>query len=162
MNAKLKQNRIGVSIIFLVCGLINGIWFSNLPYIQNKLDISYTLLSLALLSGTIGSLISLFFAGYLIDKFGSKRIITITSVGFSLMLAFLFWAPSYILLVIVLILNGLTVGTLDVAMNTRAVEVEEGYGKSIMASFHAFFSIAGFLAAGGVKLITLFHISLAR
>ncbi len=97
MTKELKQNRVGVSLVFLTSGLINGVWFSNLPYIQEKLDITYSMLSLALLSGTIGSLVSLFFAGYIIDRFGSKAVIVVTSLGFSLMLAFLFWAPSYLL-----------------------------------------------------------------
>src|SRR5690606_35293803 len=43
-------------------------------------------------------------------------------------------------------------GTLDVAMNANAVVVERVYGKPLMSSFHAVFSVGGFAgaAAGGL------------
>lgn len=152
---RLKNNRIGLSMVFLITGLANGLFFSNLPYFQDKLEVSYSLISMALLSATFGSIPSLFFAGYLIGKFGSKVIISITAIAYSLILALLFLAPSYYTLLAFLFLNGFCVGFLDVAMNSRAVKVEEAYGKSIMSSFHAFYSIAGFIAAGWTKVALL-------
>lgn len=154
MNIKkeLRNNRIGISIVFLIAGLANGLFFSNLPYFQDKLEVSYSLISMALLSATFGSIPSLFFAGYLIDRFGSRVVISITSIGYSIILALLFLAPNYYTLLLFLFINGFCVGFLDVAMNSRAVKVEENYGKSIMSSFHAFYSIAGFIAAGWTKI----------
>lgn len=159
---KLKSNRIGVSFIFLVCGLTNGVLFSNLPYLQDKLSMDYSQISLALLAGTLGSFPTLFFSGFFIDKFGSKRVISLTSIAYCIVLYFLFWAPSIALLTLFLFINGVVVGFLDVAMNSRAVEIEEGYGKSIMSSFHAFYSLAGFIAAGGTKLAKMYRMPVSK
>ena len=43
---------------------------------------------------------------------------------------------------------GASMGSLDVTMNAHGVAVERRYGRSILASFHAAFSIGGL--AGGV------------
>lgn len=159
---ELRKNRLGISIVFLVAGLVNGIFFSNLPYLQDKLEVSYSYISMALLASTIGGFPSLFFAGYFIDKYGSKAVITITSLGYCVMLGFLFYAPSYPLLLVFLFLSGVSVGLLDVAMNSRAVHIEEEFGKSIMSSFHAFYSIAGFIAAGWTKLALVNNIPYSK
>ncbi len=47
-------------------------------------------------------------------------------------------------------------------MNSRAVELEKGYGKSIMSSFHAFYSLAGFISAGVIKVTSLLNIPLSK
>ncbi|MEU9844069.1 MFS transporter, partial [Actinomadura sp. NPDC048032] len=46
-------------------------------------------------------------------------------------------------------------GALDVAMNAHAVQVERGYGRPVMAAFHAAFSLGGVLAAlAGARTLT--------
>ena|SRR6266568_1255320 len=40
-------------------------------------------------------------------------------------------------------------GTLDVAINAHAVEVEAAAKRPLMSGFHALFSIGGFVGAGG-------------
>lgn len=162
ISKELKRNRVGISVVFLIAGLTNGIFFSNLPYLQDKLNVSYSYISMALLAATIGGFPSLFFAGYFIDKYGSKAVITITSIAYSLSLGLLFAAPTYPLLLLFLLINGLSVGLLDVAMNSRAVFIEEEYGKSIMSSFHSFYSIAGFVAAGWTKIALVNKIHYSR
>ena len=42
-------------------------------------------------------------------------------------------------------------GSLDVAMNIHAIEVERGSGRPMMSGFHAFFSVGGF---SGAALVT--------
>jgi predicted MFS family arabinose efflux permease len=60
-------------------------------------------------------------------------------------------APSLVLLVAALAFAGASAGSLDVSMNAQAVTVERGYGRQIMSSFHAAFSLGGLAgaAAGG-------------
>ncbi|MCP5883207.1 MFS transporter, partial [Klebsiella pneumoniae] len=48
---------------------------------------------------------------------------------------------------------GGALGSLDVAVNVHAVEVERASGVPLMSGFHALFSIGGFAGAG---LMTLF------
>jgi hypothetical protein len=50
-------------------------------------------------------------------------------------------------LVIALLFFGLFSNLINIAMNTQAVGVESMYGRSIMASFHGLWSLAGFTGA---------------
>jgi fucose permease len=50
---------------------------------------------------------------------------------------------SLFLLCLALIVYGAAAGVADVAMNAHAVLVEERYGRSVMSSFHGFWSVGG-------------------
>jgi predicted MFS family arabinose efflux permease len=52
-----------------------------------------------------------------------------------------------------LALFGASLGTLDVAINIHAVEVEKDSGQPLMSGFHGLFSVGGFAGAGGMTLL---------
>jgi predicted MFS family arabinose efflux permease len=52
-----------------------------------------------------------------------------------------------------LLLFGASLGTIDVAMNIHAVEVEAASHKPLMSGFHALFSIGGFAGSGGLTFL---------
>jgi predicted MFS family arabinose efflux permease len=62
------------------------------------------------------------------------------------------FAPNLPLLALALFAFGSVHGTLNVAMNANAVEVQRAWGRPIISSFHAVYSIGGFIGAalGGV------------
>ncbi|MEO0991019.1 MAG: MFS transporter, partial [Pseudomonadota bacterium] len=65
-------------------------------------------------------------------------------------------APSPVVLGIALLLFGASHGAMDVAMNSWATEVEKSLGRSVMASFHAMWSLgAGLGAASGFLAVAL-------
>lgn len=90
-------------------------------------------------------------AGWLASRFGSKNITIISTLIFCGTLVLPALAPNAWVLGLALACYGAGAGAMDVAMNVQAVEVETAYGKPVMASFHALFSIGGMLgaAAGG-------------
>jgi hypothetical protein len=51
-------------------------------------------------------------------------------------------------LAVALLAFGASLGSLDVAMNLHAVEVERAFSRPLMSGFHAMFSIGGFAGAG--------------
>ncbi len=57
-----------------------------------------------------------------------------------------------------LFIFGLSSNLVNIAMNTQAVDVEALYGRSIMASFHGLWSIAGFTGATIGTLLVSAHI----
>ena len=65
------------------------------------------------------------------------------------------------LLVVSLVLFGAMNGALDVSMNAQAVAVEKSYGRPIMSSFHAAFSLGGLAGAGGGGLIASLGVGVA-
>jgi len=54
---------------------------------------------------------------------------------------------------------GASLGSLDVAMNLHAVEVERALSRPLMSGFHALFSIGGFAGSGFMTLMLSSHIS---
>ena len=70
----------------------------------------------------------------------------------ALLLPALALADSVWLMAIALVIFGGALGSLDVAMNVHAVEVERNAGRPMMSGFHALFSVGGF---SGAALVTV-------
>ena len=139
--------RIAVSSFFFVCGLCFSSWTSRIPTIQHKLNLNDAELGAILLSSPIGLMMSLPLAGWLVAKFGSRIIVVIVAVFYACTLPFIGFAQQPWQLVVVLFLFGMGGNMLNIAMNTQGVGVEWIYGRSIMASFHGIWSLAGFTGA---------------
>jgi MFS family permease len=148
--------RLAITIIFAVHGMIFASWASRIPQVQQQLDLSEGELGIALLGMPVGLLLALPLIGGMVAHFGSRRVTLASGYAYCLMLPLLVLAPSTLVLWLILFFFGMVTGTMDVAMNSQAVEVERVYKRSIMASFHAAFSIGGFIGAGlGSLLIRL-------
>ncbi|MBD0277671.1 MAG: MFS transporter, partial [Flavisolibacter sp.] len=143
-----RAYRIAVGCLFFLQGLCFASWASRIPSIQQSLQLSDAALGLVLFALPVGSMLSLPFTGWLITRFGSKRVATNALLLYSMLLIALGWAQSSIVLILFLMLFGMAGNTANIAINTKAVGVEAKYGRNIMASFHGLWSMAGFTAAG--------------
>jgi MFS family permease len=133
--------------MFFVGGLIFSTWAARIPAIQENLHMSNSLLGTVLLGLTVGAMFSMPFAGWLIARSGSSRLTTIAALIQCGMLPLLTLAPTPWLLAVVLLITGMSNGMLNVAVNDQAVAVERLYGRPIMSSFHALFSLGGMFGA---------------
>ena len=86
--------------------------------------------------------------GPYIDGVGSRRVAAVAGVVLTVGVALPGLATSPWQLGVALFVLGLGCGVMDVAMNEQAVVVERRWGKPIMSSFHAFFSVGGAVGAG--------------
>lgn len=144
----LRVYRIAVSTLFFLQGICFASWASRIPSIQQGLHLSDAGLGLILFALPVGSMIALPFSGWLVHRFGSKRVAINAIVFYSVFLVILGLAPGVPLLIGALILFGMAGNTANIAINTQAVGVEARYSRTIMASFHGLWSLAGFTAAG--------------
>ena len=149
----LRIARYAVIAVFFLNGLVLSNWFVRIPAAQQKLGLSEGTLSIALLGTAIGALASMSIAGWLVTRLGSRPVVVTCVVLLCLALAPLALAPNLPSLVAAMFFLGASNGTLDVSMNSQAVVVEEGYGRPIMSSFHAAFSLGGLAGASGGGLI---------
>lgn len=140
--------RIAVGCLFFLQGLCFATWASRIPSITQQLHLSEASLGLVLFALPIGSMAALPFAGWLVTRWGSKRVATNAVLLYATLLLLIGMANSIALLVSVLVLFGMTGNVANIAINTQAVGVEAKYGRNIMASFHGLWSLAGFTAAG--------------
>jgi fucose permease len=139
--------RIATSAFFFVAGLTFATWASRIPDIQNKLHLSEGGLGAVLFALPVGLMMSLPVSGWLVSRFGSRRLVITGALLYPLTLILLATAGSTLQLSLALFLFGLFENLVNIAMNTQAVSVEKLYGRSIMASFHGLWSLAGFTGA---------------
>jgi MFS family permease len=144
-----RQARGAVAAIFLINGLVYGTWAARIPAVRDRVGLSDGELGIALACIAIGSIVAMPIAGGRAARIGSRRA---TRVAFGLLClatALLALAPSLPVLCALMLFFGATMGSLDVTMNAHGVAVERRYGRSILASFHAAFSLGG-LAGGAL------------
>lgn len=143
-----RAYRIAVGLLFFMQGLCFASWASRIPSIQEQLRLSDAALGIVLFALPVGSMLALPLAGWLVGKFGSKRMAANAIVVYSILLVTLGLATNISLLVLSLVIFGMAGNIANIAINTQAVGVEARYGRNIMASFHGLWSLAGFTAGG--------------
>lgn len=158
-------HRLGVSASFLLQGLCFSTWASRIPAIQQKLHLSETALGGVLLAVPVGLIASLPITGWLVAKYGSRNLTVIAVLLYSGVLPLLGLAQTTTQLMVALVLFGFGSNMANISVNTQGVGVEALYGKSILATFHGVWSLAGFLGAAlgtlmiGWGISTLQHLT---
>ena len=152
---KPRVYRIAVNAFFFISGLTFATWASRIPDIKTRLQLSNARLGAVLFALPAGLMTSLLFAGWLVSRYSSRKVMIAAAVFYPAALVLLGLSANVWQLVFVLFLFGLGSNLVNIAMNTQAVDVESMYGRSVMASFHGLWSIAGFSgAAAGTLLVS--------
>ena len=149
--------RIAVSAFFFSAGFCFASWASRIPDIQQKLNLNEAGLGMVLLSLPVGLMVSLPVSGFVVSRYGSRHMAIVAALLYAILLPFLGLVVLVWQLVIILFLFGFAGNLLNISMNTQGVSVEALYGRSIMASFHGVWSLAGFGgAAVGTLMLSIF------
>ncbi len=145
-----------VTAMFILNGALFGIWASRIPAVRDRLNLSHEELGYGLLFMAAGAVCSFPITGRLTDRFGAVSITRVIAVLYTLSLILLAFAGGFWALAIYLFIFGAFHGSMDVAMNAWAAEVEQAYDKPLMPSFHAMWSLGAGLGAfsgfGAVQL----------
>lgn len=145
---ELVWTRFALGAIFFINGSAVATWASRIPALQEKLSLQTGQLGIALLSMAVGASIAMSVAGAMSARHGSRPVIVWTTAFSCLSLIFPAFCPNLLTLSLSVGVLGLFLGSMDVAMNAQAIAVERAYGKPIMSSFHALFSVGGVCGAG--------------
>ncbi len=143
----LVRGRVAASLLFLLYGTILGAWTARIPAIKHALGLSDGRLSIGLLAFAGGAIVGMQLSGRLVDRYASGKIMipAVFADGAALILPAL--AVNLATLAISLFVFGTVHGVLNVAMNVNAIEVQRAWRQPIISSFHAVYSIGGFLGA---------------
>ncbi len=153
-----RTARIAISAFFFLAGLCFASWASRIPDIKQHLHLSDAGLGAVLLALPTGLFVSLPFSGWLVTLFGSRLMATIAAILYCGTLPFLGLAQASWQLAGILFIFGLSGNLLNISINTQAVSLEALYGRSIMASFHGVWSLAGFTGASVGTIMISFHL----
>lgn len=142
-----KAHRLAVAVFFFMAGLCFASWASRIPDIKLKLGLSDAGLGAVLLALPSGLMLSLPLSGWAVTRFSSKTMVTIAAVGYPLILILIGAVTATWQLAAVLFFFGIFGNLYNISANTQAVGVESLYQRSIMATFHGIWSLAGFSGA---------------
>ncbi|WP_342251301.1 MFS transporter [Sphingomonas sp. OTU376] len=152
-SADSPATRLATRLSFLVAGFGISCWAPLVPFAKERLQIDSAMLGLLLLCIGIGSILAMLATGPISARYGGKPVIVTSGIALALILPLLTIAATPVTLGGALLLFGAALGSLDVAMNVHAVEVERAAPVPLMSGFHALFSIGGF---AGAALMTIF------
>ncbi len=143
-----RQARLGTAVGFFLDGLVFATWVTRIPTIQERLGLRNDMLGVTLLMISLGALIAMPVTGRVVVRLGSRLTSAIAVAGFGASLLLPALSHGIVALSVSLFLFGIGFGAVNVAINAQAVAVDRLYGRPIMASFHATFSLGGI--AGGI------------
>ena len=147
-----RRARWAVSAHFLVMGMTAGVWLARVPAAKAQAHLSDGTLGIALFAVPVGLVLGAALAERLVDRVGSRVLVRICGVGSCVAAVGPGLAWNLPELMAALFAIGVVSGTLDVSQNAQGVRVEAAYGRPVMTSMHACYSlgaIGGSLAGGG-------------
>lgn len=160
MTGDLRRARVGVSVVFAVCGAAFATWAARVPAVQAHLGLSAGQLAVGLFGLAAGSVVALIAAGPLITRIGSRLGVVTGAVVLCSGLPLVAFAPTFPLFVAALVVLGIGNSLLDVSMNAHAARVEQEYRRPIFAGFHAFWNVGGLAGSAVDALMATWRVPL--
>ena len=165
-RSRLGRARLGVAYAFLIHGVMFGAWASRIPAIKDQTGLDSTHLGFALLAASGGAVMAMSFAGVLAGRFGSRPVTAAMLLGYAAFVPMLAMANSFVTLTAALLFVGAFQGSMDVAMNSNGLAVEQAGTRPIISRLHGTWSIGSFLGAlvtivsvtAGVSLLAQFSL----
>ncbi|HEX6432527.1 MAG TPA: MFS transporter [Niastella sp.] len=148
-----RKARIATAIFFFVSGFGFSSWASRIPTIQQNLQLSEGKLGAVLFALPAGLMCTLPVTGYLLRRFSSRYIMFTGAVLFNIMLCLVGFTHETWQLVVVLFFFGSSRNLFNISANAQSIGVQAMYDRSIIATFHGIWSVAGFAAAAVGSLV---------
>ncbi|HVT67182.1 MAG TPA: MFS transporter, partial [Trebonia sp.] len=128
-------------------GLTGGVWMARVPAAKAQVHLSDGTLGVALFAVPVGLVLGAALAERLVDRAGSALLARICGAGSCAAVVTPGLAHALPELMAALFAIGVFGGNFDVASNAQGVRVEAGYGRPVMTSMHAFYSLGAILGS---------------
>jgi MFS family permease len=155
--ARTRRARIGASAAFAVQGLCFAAVIARVPVQQTRFELSDGQLTVILGAVPIVAGVGSVLAGVLAPRLGSGAVLRVAGLGVAASTAAQGVVGRLSALYVAVACLGLFLGAVDATMNIQGVAVQRRYGRSILASCHAWWSIAAIagsaaaIATGGLS-----------
>ncbi len=146
------------AVYFFISGFGYSSWTSRIPVVKESLKLNDAHFGTLLFMLPVGLLITMPFTGKLLDHFKSRTIMFYGAMIYNVVLVCLGFSPFAWVLAIVLFFFGASRNLMNLSMNAQAIGVQALYQRSIMSSFHAVWSLAGFAGAAIGYVMVANHI----
>jgi predicted MFS family arabinose efflux permease len=142
-----RRARVVVTGAFVAHGMLFGAWVARIPSVKADLHLSAGALGLALLAPALGTILAARAIGTRTARHGSAfatRWFGVANCAAGWLVGLAGNLPE---LFVTLLFWGAVMGAADVGMNAQGVTVEGRYGRPVLSSMHAWFSIGTFVGA---------------
>jgi hypothetical protein len=143
----LQRSRAGATAFFAINGILGFSFVPRLAEIQGTLGLDAAGLGLVLAIGTAGGLIVGPVAAPLIHRWGAVPVASAVGLLSLPPLIVMGWTALPAVFALAFLLFWAADAVMDSAMNTRALEVEAVYGRSIINGFHAWWSLGSIIGS---------------
>ncbi|MGC5240836.1 MFS transporter [Streptomyces albogriseolus] len=147
MTDVLRRGRASLAFSFLVQGVAFALLVTRIPGIQNRYGVSDGMLPVFLAAVPILAGIGSVSTERLVRRVPPSRVLRWSQPVVLLALLAVGSGRQMAVLALALAAFGLAVGALDASMNMLGVSLQRAYGRSIMLSFHAAYSLGGIVGA---------------
>ncbi|MEO8884536.1 MAG: MFS transporter [Mucilaginibacter sp.] len=156
-----KHLRLANTAFFFISGFGYATWASRIPTIQHQLHLNEAQLGTLLFAMPIGLMATLPITARVLSAYSSRAVMLFGALFFSVVLVFVGFTTTAWQLALALFCLGSARNLLNISSNAQAVGVQSLYDKSIMATFHGIWSLAGFAGAAVGGLMVFYNISTA-
>ncbi|WP_329336307.1 MFS transporter [Streptomyces sp. NBC_00663] len=147
MTDVLRRGRASLAFSFFAQGVAFALLVTRIPAIQDRYGISDALLPAFLAAVPVLAGVGSVTTEKVVKRIPPSRLLRWAQPVVLLALLGVGAGDAMVELAIALAAFGLAVGALDASMNMLGVSLQRAYGRSIMLSFHAVFSLGGIVGA---------------
>ncbi|MGV9454621.1 MFS transporter [Streptomyces sp. NPDC003635] len=147
MTDVLRRGRASLAFGFFAQGVAFALLVTRIPAIQDRYGVSDALLPAFLAAVPILAGVGSVATERLVKRVPPSRVLRWSQPVVLLALLGVAAGDRMVELAVALGMFGLAVGALDASMNMLGVSLQRSYGRSIMLSFHAAYSLGGILGA---------------
>ncbi len=154
-TSPLQRARSAVSVLFIINAVTLSAWLPRLAEIQADLGLDDAQLGLVLAAGAAGGLLIGPLGGYLVARSNSARVSIVSFALMAVALPLIGLVGSGVALAAVLLWLGALDAVMDGAMNAHGLRVQHRYRRSVINSFHGFWSLGTVAGAivGSISLV---------
>ena len=156
-NNNKTNYRLAVVLFFFINGFLYANLTGRLPELKGFFGVSNSTLGTMLFMTAIGALVAMPLTGWLTTRYSSGKLTVWTGLLFCCAVPLIPLSNEVWTGRVFFFMTGFFSGAMDITMNGQAVFVERAYGKTIMSSFHAAYSIGMALGAGSGALFATSH-----
>lgn len=160
MTDVLRRGRGSLAFSFLVQGVAFALLVTRIPAIQDRYGVSDALLPAFLAAVPILAGVGSVTTERLVKRVRPSRLLRWSQPVVLLALLGVGSGERMVELGVALAAFGLAVGVLDASMNMLGVSLQRSYGRSIMLSFHAAYSLGGIVGASLAWVGAHWHLAL--
>jgi MFS family permease len=157
--AQVQVQQFALPLLFALFGLVMGSWAGRIPALAANVHVSHAALSMVLLCGGLGAVVSYPISSWLMANHGARKTMLVSGLALLAVLVSIGMAPTVVALMLSVLMLGITASTFDVAVNSAATRREKQSGKSELSKLHGLGCAGGLAGATLGSLMASLHIA---